>query len=61
MSDKLLLREQAPQLMAMSLGELQATQQRLSSAQALSSKPFIWNSEPEFVAARMGIGDAMYS
>jgi hypothetical protein len=104
MSDNLLLREQAPQLMAMSLGapqttnqlatiaermtevmgdkqnqlaglsmidnclagsrfagELQATQQRLASAQALSSKPFIWNSEPEFVAARMGIEDAMYS
>lgn len=24
-------------------------------------KPFIWTSEPEFVAANMGIDDAMYS
>lgn len=42
-------------------GALASTEQRLASAQPLSSKPFIWNSEPEFVAARMSIEDAMYS
>jgi hypothetical protein len=37
------------------------TQERLAGAQTLVSKPYIWNTEPEFVAARMGIDDAMYS
>lgn len=37
------------------------TERRLVAAQTLHSKPFIWNSEPEFVAANMGIDDAMYS
>ena len=41
-------------------GTLAATSERLAGAQLLNSKPFIWNSEPEFVAARMGIDDAMY-
>jgi len=40
---------------------LAMTQERLASAQPLAGKPFIWNTEPEFVAARMGIDDAMYS
>lgn len=40
---------------------LAMTQERLASAQPLVGKPFIWNTEPEFVAARMGIDDAMYS
>lgn len=42
-------------------GTLAAASQRLAGAQLLNSKPFIWNSEPEFVAAHMGIDDAMYS
>lgn len=42
-------------------GALVQTEQRLAGAQPLHSKPFIWNSEPEFVAARMGIDDAMYT
>jgi hypothetical protein len=37
------------------------TQERLAGAQTLVSKPYIWNTEPEFVAAHMGIDDAMYS
>jgi len=37
------------------------TEERLASAQTLVSKPYIWNTEPEFVAARVGIDDAMYS
>jgi hypothetical protein len=37
------------------------TEERLAGAQTLVSKPYIWNTEPEFVAARMGIDDAMYS
>ena len=37
------------------------TEERLANAQTLVSKPFIWNTEPEFVVARMGIDDAMYS
>ncbi|MET3135618.1 hypothetical protein AAKU55_005930 [Oxalobacteraceae bacterium GrIS 1.11] len=36
-------------------------QQRLSSAQVLKSQPFIWNSEPEFVVATLGIEHPMYS
>ncbi|KQQ39189.1 hypothetical protein ASF61_22270 [Duganella sp. Leaf126] len=41
--------------------DLEATEQRLASAQPMSSKPFIWNHEPEFVAARLSIEDAMYT
>ncbi|WP_312510672.1 hypothetical protein [Massilia sp.] len=36
-------------------------EERLAGAQTLVSKPYIWNTEPEFVTARMGIDDAMYS
>lgn len=42
-------------------GALSASEVRLAYAQPLNSKPFIWNSEPEFVATRMSIEDAMYS
>lgn len=42
-------------------GTLAATEQRLASAQPMVSTPFLWNSEPEFVAATMGIEDAMYA
>jgi hypothetical protein len=37
------------------------TEERLAGAQTLLSKPYIWNTEPEFVVAHMGIDDAMYS
>jgi hypothetical protein len=40
---------------------LQDTQIRLASATAMLSKPFIWNSEPEFAYATLGIEDAMFS
>ncbi len=36
-------------------------QQRLAIAQPMSSKPFIWNSEPDFVVATLAIEHPMYA
>lgn len=40
---------------------LGAAQHRLASVQPLNSKPFIWNSEPEFIAASLGIEHPMFA
>ncbi|MDB5937409.1 MAG: hypothetical protein JWQ01_4753 [Massilia sp.] len=40
---------------------LAEAQSRLVKARPLMSRPFIWNSEPEFVVAKLAIEQAMYS
>ena len=40
---------------------LAEVQSRLAKAQPLMSRPFIWNSAPEFVVAKLAIEQAMYS
>jgi hypothetical protein len=40
---------------------LEQVERRLAQAQTLISKPFMWNSEPEFVAAKLGIEHPMYA
>jgi hypothetical protein len=41
--------------------ELSDTEKRLAQAEPLMSKPFIWNSEPEFIAAKLGIEHPMFA
>jgi hypothetical protein len=38
-----------------------SAQQRIAAAQPMTSKPFIWNTEPEFIAAVLAIEHPMYS
>jgi hypothetical protein len=40
---------------------LAETQSLLAKAEPLMSRPFIWNSQPEFVAATLGIEHPMYA
>jgi hypothetical protein len=40
---------------------LDEARQRLADAQPISSKPFIWNSEPEFIVAKLAIEHPMYA
>jgi hypothetical protein len=40
---------------------LDKAQQRLAKAQPMYSKPFIWNSEPDFIVAKLGIEHPMYA
>lgn len=104
LSNNQALRDQAPQLLAMSLGApqtinhletitermtvamgdkqnaasgealinqcvantpyancLQETRERLASVRPLMGRPFIWNSEPDFVTAKLGIDHAMFA
>ncbi len=42
-------------------GSLASTESRLAQAEPLMSRPFIWNSEPEFVSAKLGIEHPMYA
>jgi hypothetical protein len=41
-------------------GCLADAERRLAQAEPLMSKPFIWNSEPEFIAAKLAIEHPMY-
>lgn len=41
--------------------ELADTEKRLAQAEPLMSKPFLWNSEPEFSAAKLGIEHPMFA
>jgi hypothetical protein len=40
---------------------LAGTEARLAQAEPLMSRPFIWNSEPEFIAAKLNIEHPMYA
>ena len=40
---------------------LENAQERLATAQPMNSKPFIWNSEPEFIVATAAIEHPMYA
>ncbi|KQQ34764.1 hypothetical protein ASF61_22440 [Duganella sp. Leaf126] len=42
-------------------GCLKSAEQRLAQAEPLLSQPFIWNSSPEFLAAKYGIEHPMYA